>query len=81
MHFIRGYHEIGTHKPKLSFTEIIRDAKGDPILGVDRKPIRKTHGHTWVVKQLRCEDAHMSRWVRDLASQDHEAEEQNLGAI
>ena len=48
VHFIRGYHEIGTHKPKLSFIEIIRDANG-PILGVDRKPIRKTHGHTWVV--------------------------------
>ena len=48
MHFIRGYHEIGTHKPKLSFTEIIRDAKGDPILGVDCKPIKQTHGHTWI---------------------------------
>jgi len=48
VHFIRGYHEIGTHKPKLSFTEIIRDASGDPILGVDCKPIKQTHGHTWI---------------------------------
>ena len=52
VHFIRGYHEIGTHKPKLSFTEIIRDASGDPILGVDCKPIKQTHGHTWITNYI-----------------------------
>jgi hypothetical protein len=50
VHFIRGFHEIGTHTPKLSFSEMIRDGNGDPILDVDRTPIKKTHGHTWILK-------------------------------
>ena len=50
VHFIRGFHEIGTHTPKLSFSEMIRDGNGDPILYVDRTPIKKTHGHTWILK-------------------------------
>ena len=37
--------------------------------------------HVDADRQLRRKDAHISRWARDLASQHHQEEGQNLGAI
>jgi len=31
---------------------MIRDGNGDPILDVDRAPIKKTHGHTWILLRV-----------------------------
>ena len=61
---------------KINAGEIVSDA----FMKQHAVSVSRVVGHT-SYRQLRCEDAHMSRWARDLASRHHQAEEQNLGAI